>query len=461
MVNIITEVSKYVIVFLLAVYVLLGFRLVRREEEQKKAALWEQDILFFTMHLLENLILYLNTQNERVLYFYGMQVLAFAAFLLLQRMFYPRADSLLNHNLLMLLSIGLLMLARLSFDKAQRQFEIAIAAGLLCFLIPWIIRKSGRLREFYYFYGICGIALLAAVLIQGQISNGANLALTVYGITLQPSELVKILFVFFVAGMLYESQSFIRVVIATGAAAAFVLVLVISRDLGSALIFFVTYLVMLYVATRQPLYFLSGLAAGSAAAWAAYRLFGHVQTRVLAWHDPFSVIDKEGYQVTQSLFAIGTGGWFGLGLGQGMPYKIPVVEQDFMFAAIGEELGLLFAILVILVYLCCFYMILNIAMCLKDAYYKLVALGLGTLVIFQVFLSVGGVVKFIPSTGVTMPFVSYGGSSLLASFLIWAIVQGMYLKRRDEQEQSADKKAVRGAEHGKKASRKKTGKRKQ
>lgn len=438
--NIVTELSKYIMVFLLAVYVLLGFRLVRRSEEQKKAALWEQNLLFFALHLLGNLILYLNTENEKILYFYVMQVLAFAAFLILQRIFYPKADRLLNHNLLMLLSIGLLMLSRLSFDKARRQFEIAVAAGLLCFLIPWIIRKGGKLRNLYWLYGAAGFLLLMAVLIQGQISNGANLALTAFGITVQPSEFVKILFVFFVAGMLHESHSFIRVAISTGAAAAFVLVLVASKDLGGALIFFVTYLVMLFVATKQPLYFLAGLGAGSAAAWLAYQLFDHVKTRVLAWSDPFSVIDSEGYQVTQSLFAIGTGGWFGLGLGQGMPYKIPVVEQDFIFAAISEELGLFFAILVILVYLCCFYMILNIAFVLKDSYYKLVALGLGTLMIFQVFLSIGGVVKFIPSTGVTMPFVSYGGSSLLSSFLIWAIVQGMYLKRVDENEEKINPK---------------------
>ena len=243
---------------------------------------------------------------------------------------------------------------------------------------------------------------------------------------------MKILFVFFVAGMLYETRELRRLVIATCAAAAHVLVLVLSRDLGGALIFFVVYLVMLYTATRQPLYFLAGLLSGSGAAYLAWKLFAHAQTRVLAWSDPFSVIDKEGYQITQSLFAIGTGSWFGLGLGQGMPFKIPVVEEDFIFAAIAEECGLLFAIFLIFVYLCSFYMILNIAMCLKDAYYKLVAAGLGTLVIFQAFLSIGGVTKFIPSTGVTLPFISYGGSSLLSMFAVWAIIQGMYLKRSDE-----------------------------
>lgn len=432
MVNIITELSKYAMVLFMALYTLLGFRLVTKPEDEKKASLWQQNVLFFSMHLLGNMILYLSTGNKKILYFYAAQLLAFLIFLLLQHMIYPGADKLLNHNMLMLLSVGLLMLARLSFDKAQRQFELALLAAGLTFLIPWIIRKAGKLRNLYWLYGAAGFSLLVAVLIAGQLSFGAKLSLTFSGITLQPSELVKVLFIFFTAGMLYESRDLKRVAITTAAAAAHVLVLVLSKDLGGALIYFVVYLVILYVSTKQPFYLLAGLLAGSGAAWVAWKCFSHVQIRVLAWSSPFSVIDNEGYQITQSLFAIGTGGWFGLGINQGMPYKIPVVEEDFIFAAIAEEFGILFAILLIFVYMCCFYMILNIAMCLKDGYYKLVAVGLGTLLIFQVFLSIGGVIKFIPSTGVTLPFVSYGGSSLLCTFLIWAIIQGMYLKRGDE-----------------------------
>lgn len=432
MVNVVTGLSRYAMALLMAFYTLSGFQMVRKQEEEKRAALWQQAFLLFALLLMGDLILYLNTGNVKVLYFCGAQVILYLGFLILQRVIYPGADRLLNHNLLLFLSVGLLMLARLSFDKAGRQLELAVLAAGLTFLIPWVIRRSGKLRGYYWWYGAAGAGLLTAVLIAGSLSFGAKLAITIHGITFQPSEFVKILFVFFVAGMLYERQDFRRVVVTTCAAAVHVLVLVLSRDLGGALIFFVTYLVMLYLATRQPFYFLAGLLAGSVAAWMAWKLFAHVQTRVQAWSDPFSVIEHGGYQVTQSLFAIGTGSWFGLGLGQGMPYKIPVVEEDFIFAAIAEELGILFAVFLIFVYLCSFYMIFNIAMCLKDAYYRLVAAGLGTLFIFQAFLSIGGVIKFIPSTGVTLPFISYGGSSLLSMFAIWAIIQGMYLKRSDE-----------------------------
>ncbi len=152
------------------------------------------------------------------------------------------------------------------------------------------------------------------------------------------------------------------------------------------------------------------------------------------------MIDKEGYQVCQSLFAIGTGGWFGVGLTCGMPEKIPVVEQDFVFSAISEEMGGIVAICLILVCMSCFLMFLNIAMQLKDSFYKLVALGLGTMYGFQVFLTIGGVIKFIPSTGVTLPLVSYGGSSLFSTVIIFAVIQGFYILRETEERGAADAK---------------------
>ena len=175
---------------------------------------------------------------------------------------------------------------------------------------------------------------------------------------------------------------------------------------------------------------------GALASVAAYHLFHHVRVRVVAWQDPLAVFANEGNQVANSLFAIGTGGWFGMGLNQGMPYKIPEVKQDFIFSAVAEELGGIFAICLILVCVSCFLMFLNIAMQIRDSFYKLVALGLGTIYGFQIFLSIGGDIKFIPSTGVTLPLVSYGGSSLLSTLIIFAIIQGLYLLRerteRDE-----------------------------
>ena len=177
---------------------------------------------------------------------------------------------------------------------------------------------------------------------------------------------MKIIFVFFVAASLHYSKEFKNVVVTTAIAAAHVLVLVVSTDLGAALIFFVVYLVMLYVATRQPLYAVAGLGAGSLAAVAAYHLFSHIRVRVEAWQDPIGTYSGSGYQVAQSLFAIGMGGWFGSGLFQGQPDTIPVAETDFIFSAITEEMGVIYALCLILICVSCYVMFLNIAIELQN-----------------------------------------------------------------------------------------------
>ena len=218
-------------------------------------------------------------------------------------------------------------------------------------------------------------------------------------------------------------------VITSVIAAVHVLILVLSRDLGSALIYFVTYIIMLYAASRKVIYVGLGLGGGAAAAFLGYKLFAHVRVRVKAFLDPLSVIDNEGYQVSQSLFAIGTAGFFGMGLYQGSPLTIPVVTKDFIFSAIAEELGGIFAILLILLYAGLYLLFLNIAMQLDDMFDKLLALGLGTTVATQVFLAVGGGLNALPSTGVTLPLVSYGGSSLVCTFLCFSVIQGLYLKQ--------------------------------
>ena len=211
-----------------------------------------------------------------------------------------------------------------------------------------------------------------------------------------------------------------------------VLLLVASRDLGSALIFFVTYVLMVFLASGNFWYLLLGAAGGCGASVIAYRLFRHVQVRVQAWKDPWSVIDGEGYQVTQSLFSLGRGGLFGLGLFQGAPEDIPKVERDFIFSAVSEEMGLIVALCVIMISLSCFVMFMNISMRLKDRFYQLTAFGIGIVYIFQVFLTIGGDTKFIPLTGVTLPLVSYGGSSVMTTLIMFSIIEGLYIIRQDE-----------------------------
>ncbi len=437
MVNIVVELSKYLIIILMGIYTFSCFSVFAKEsEEEKKWVLLRQNILMFLIHFIAYFVIYLKVHEKKIVVFYFVQVLFFMLVIILYRVLYPKVSRLIVNNMCMLLSIGLIMIARLEFSMAIKQFVFAVAGTCVGLVVPILIRKIKGVQNWTMLYAGIGIVSLLLVAVFARYSGGAKLGFAIpgIGITIQPSEFVKILFVFYVASSLSKDTGFKNIAITTAIAAGHVLVLVLSTDLGAALIFFVVYLVMLYVATRNPFYALAGIGAGGLASVVGYHLFAHIKIRVAAWRDPFSAYDSGGYQVAQSLFAIGTGGWFGMGLYQGLPDSIPVAESDFIFSAISEELGLIFALCLILVCVSCYVMFLNIAMALRNQFYKLIALGLGTCYIFQVFLTIGGVTKFIPSTGVTLPLVSYGGSSILSVMIMFGIIQGLYIVREDEEE---------------------------
>ena len=317
-----------------------------RDEEGKDRVCGRQLVCLFMLHFLANVLIWLNTGSVTMLAFYGAQVLFFLLYIYLTRLFYRNSSRLLVNNMCTLLATGFIILTRLNPDRAMRQFAIVAAAAVVTWIIPFIIDRVWQLVTFPWVYGILGLVLLAVVCVIGNTSYGAQLSLTFGGFTVQPSEFVKISFVFFVAAMFYQSTDRDTIIKTTVVAAVHVLVLVLSKDLGSALIFFVAYMTMLFVATSSYLWFGAGIAGGSVAAVAAYYLFPHVRRRVEAWADPWSDIANKGYQVAQALFAIGTGGWFGMGLYRGMPEKIPVVDKDFVFAAISEEICALCSVFV-------------------------------------------------------------------------------------------------------------------
>ena len=400
MINIIVELSKYLMIALMLVYTFECFAVFNYTDEYTQRSIFrKQNVLMFLLHMIAFLVMYLQTNETKMIGFYGMQVVLFLAVILLYTIIYPRVSRLVVNNMCMLMAIGFIMITRLSYSLAVKQFLIVSASVAISLVIPVIIRKVKALSEWKIFYAIAGVVMLGVVIIVGRVTGGAMLNVAIGGFTLQPSELVKIIFA--------------------------------------------VYLVMLYVASRQPLYVLVGLIAGSGASVVAYKLFNHVRVRVLVWKNPFTVYNEGGYQVAQSLMAIGTGSWFGMGLFQGAADQIPVAESDFIFSAIAEEMGLIFALGLILVCVSVYMMFLNIAMQLRDSFYKLVALGLGTCYIFQTFLTIGGVTKFIPSTGVTLPLVSYGGTSVLSTIIMFAIIQGLYVLREDEEEDIERKKLQR------------------
>lgn len=439
MTKLIIDISKYVLLVLIALYALQSYIIFKKKNEDAREFLFlRQNVLMFAIHFIAFTVFYLKMDESTLFYFYGAQAIYLGAVLVLFRNLYPRASKLLVNNMCMLITIGFIMLTRISYDQSMKQFKILAIATVAALIIPILVKKLKFLDKLGYIYALGGIGLLGVVLVFAKFSYGSKLSLSIGGFTFQPSEFVKIIFVFAVASLLAKATDFKHVVITTAIAGAHVLILVVSKDLGSALIFFVTYLVMLYVGTRDWRYLFLGIAAGVIASVAAYFLFSHVCVRVQVWKDPFASYTGDGYQVAQSLFAIGAGGWFGTGLYQGSPTMIPIVEQDFMFSAICEELGGFFAICLILIYMSCFIMFVNIAFKMENKFARLASLGLGCTFSVQVFLTVGGAMKMIPSTGVTLPFISYGGSSIMSTVIMFAIVQGFYISRREERGEYPD-----------------------
>lgn len=429
----IVALSKYFIAICMAIYTYESFSVFRfREEKQRKGIYTRQIILLFFVHFTCFLTVCIKTGELQYLFFYAFQQLAIFTILVLFELFYPAVNRLVINNMCMLLVIGFVILTRLNMGLAVRQFIIAVVSMAAAMCIPWLIRRFREIKNWSWVYALLGILPLGIVLVLGNTTYGSKLSYSIFGLSFQPSEFIKIIFVFFIASALCKSTSLLQVIYVTAVAGIHVLILAASRDLGSALIFFVTYVLMVFLATKNFLYLILGIAGGSGASVIAYQLFRHVQERVQAWKDPWSVIDGEGYQVAQSLFSLGRGGLFGLGLFQGAPEDIPKVERDFIFSAVAEEMGLIVALCVIMVSLSCFIMFMNISMRMRDRFYQLIAFGVGIVYIFQVFLTIGGDTKFIPMTGVTLPLVSYGGSSVMATLFMFSIIEGLYIIRQDE-----------------------------
>ncbi|MCL2851844.1 MAG: FtsW/RodA/SpoVE family cell cycle protein [Defluviitaleaceae bacterium] len=347
---------------------------------------------------------------------------------------YKNSCRLLWNCMQFLLAVGLIMLQRLgttfpALPQLQLTWFVAgFAAVLVIPLALRVIPHSEKLELAYL--GASGVLLFIPLVWGTEVYGARRVWEPVEGVSFQPSELVKFLFVFYLASAL-RTRKGIRGLVAPGAAAAaMVLLLVLAVDLGGALIFFMTFMIMLYISTGNVLLVGSGLAAVSAASVAAYQLFAHLRRRVVAWLDPFAHIDNEGFQIVHALFAIGTFGLLGSGLTRGAPERIPVVVSDFIFAAIAEEFGAIFAIGLIGIYILVFYRGCHIALRCAKPYYALLAAGFTGLLAFQTFMILGGVTRLIPLTGVTLPFVSYGGSSIVVSVMMIGILQWVYLYNR-------------------------------
>ena len=430
MVKAIIELSNYILVLNLLLYTIISFVLLPKEDEERSSFLLVlQDVFIFINHLTGSLVL-LSTRHDMTYLFYPVfQMIAIFSFFVLMRAIYPKSNRLLLNHIGLLLSVSFVILTRLSFSIFVKQFAIVAVSMIIALIIPSLMKYLHLLIRGRWILGILGVVLLGAVLVTGSIINGSKLSFSILGISFQPSEFIKILYVIFLAGVLSEAISRMTIFLSAVLAAAHVLVLVASKDLGSALIYSITYVILLYIATRKLFFILGGMAGAAAASVLSYYLFSHVRVRIAAWQNPWTDISATGYQIAQSLFAIGTGSWFGMGIDAGSPRSIPYVEQDFIFSAICEEYGILYGICLVAICVSLFLEIVHIAHVCEEPFLKYASYGLGIVYIFQIFLTIGGNTKFIPLTGVTLPLISYGGSSVLTTMLMFALLQGFYIYR--------------------------------
>jgi len=447
--SLISDIVKYIILILAAIYTYSGFRALARISDDKKRKIYSSEAcIIIVYHFLGFLCIFIHNNYEiKYLLLYAAELALMIASLLLYRSIYRTMSVMIFLHMLFLLSTGFIFISRLDFDASVKQTIFSGAALTICLLIPYFIEKAKFLRNVGFVYGILGIAVLGYVYLKGEVHYGAKNWITLFGkFTLQPSEFVKILLIFMIASMLYVSTELISVIAVTILSGIMILLLVAEKDLGGALIFFVTFAVMMWCGTRNKILLSVMCLGGVAASIIGYQHFSHVQVRVMAFLDPWKYIDREGYQVAQSLFGIGSGGWFGFGLCNGAPKITPVVSSDFIFSGICEEMGILFGFCLILIYLCTFMIMINIAWRIKNSFHQLISIGCCVMYGVQLILSIGGAIKMVPSTGVTMALVSYGGSSVISTIMIYSIIQGLYVANNAKNRVSEQAASTKGKE---------------
>jgi cell division protein FtsW (lipid II flippase) len=363
-----------------------------------------------------------------------------------------RGDQILLPLVATLSIIGILMIQRLHPDLtaidagyatlAQRQFLFLVVGLAILWLIVMLagpFQVMNWLRRYKYTWLLVSLALQAATFVigTGPPGSGARLWISAGPIQVQPSEIVKLTLVIFLAGYLDDKRDLlgsswqlgrfslppIPYLIPMGFMwVASLATLIVLNDLGSALMFFAIFLTMLYLASGKPLYVVVGVTSFALACFAAWKTFSRVELRVQNWLDPWKDPFVAGYQPIQSDYALSSGGLLGTGFAQGSPWFIPAVETDYVFSAIGEELGLLGTLALLTMYLLLTVRGFTVAMRAQDGFAQMMAAGLTAIIAFQTIIIVGGVVRIIPLTGITLPFISYGGSSLLSNFVLMGLL---------------------------------------
>ena len=343
------------------------------------------------------------------------------------------SDRLLLSLTNFLCALGVLVLYDTSPSDAYSQMVfsgIGIAAMGVCI---WVVRLSGSGRRLSRMLIPLSLLLLSLPLLMGTEINGARNWIRVAGVSFQPSEAVKISMLIVLAAFMSRRRFWIWfpfAVVCLG-------LLMLQKDLGTALLYYGVALLMYFASCGSFAVLGAGLAGGAGAAFLGYRMFAHVRRRVAVWRNPWADYENAGYQIAQGLMAIASGGLLGVGLGLGDPTRIPEYRNDFIFAVICEQFGLIFAVCVLAMYVALVWRGATVAMAARRSFHGLLAMGATLMLGLQTFVIIGGVIKLIPLTGVTLPFVSYGGSSLLSSMCLIGLIQGVSSLNEDDLREDA------------------------
>ncbi len=350
---------------------------------------------------------------------------------LLPRLF--PADRLLLSLTNFLCAMGVLVLYDVNPSYAYRQvvfYGLGIAAMAAC---VWVVRLSGSGRRLSRMLIPVSLVLLALPLLFGEVNHGAKNWINLAGVSFQPSEAVKIFLLIVLACFMSRRRFWIWfpfAVICLG-------LLMLQMDMGTALLYYGVTLLMYFASCGSFAVLGAGLAGGVGAAYLGYRMFSHVRRRVAVWRNPWAVYEDAGYQVAQGLMAIASGGLLGVGLGLGTPTVIPEYHNDYIFAVICEQFGLIFAVCVMAMYVALIWRGATVAMAARTGFHGLLAMGATLMLGLQTFVIIGGVIKLIPLTGVTLPFVSSGGTSLMSSMCLIGLIQGVSSLNEDDLREDA------------------------
>lgn len=341
---------------------------------------------------------------------------------------FTKSDNILLLIVNMLFSIGVAIIYRLDPKLGRRQLQFYLVGVILFFITYFILKSYKKWDKLILFYAGISIALFAVTLVFGSYLGGAkNWIIIANKISVQPSEFIKVPLAFFIASF-YTNFNKISLkpfgrYLMNFMIYVFIGFLFLQKDLGTALIFFGVLILSQFVYEKDRKLIFVNMFFMILGSIAAYFLFGHVRIRVATWLDPWSDIEATGYQITQALFATASGGLFGTGIGLGRPDYIPVAESDFIFSAICEEMGVFMGVGVVLLFMILVYRAIKISLIQQNKFYSVLAFCIGVLFALQTFIILGGVLKLIPLTGVTLPFISQGGSSMLAGFILLGCLQ--------------------------------------